>query len=207
MRINTLFSIKSWLHVYYRFFIKIFYIKYMKIKGVSIDKSNSFLGTPLITKHKSSEIIIGKSGLFVSNSIFTALGVKHRIILRTLSENANIVIGNGVRVSGTTICARESICIGDRCVIGADVIITDTDFHSLDAAKRSSAKDAECALNSPVVIGEDVFIGANSIILKGVTIGANSIIGAGSVVTKPFPENSIIAGNPARLIKKTIECE
>lgn len=202
MRINSLFKIRSWLHVYYKFFFKTFYIKHMKIKGVYIDNSNSFLGSPLITKYKESEIIIGKSGLFVSNSIFTALGVKHRIILRTLAKNAKIFIGNGVRASGTTICARESIYIGDRCVIGADVIIADTDFHSLNAAERSSAKDAECALNSPIVIGEDVFIGTNSIILKGVTIGANSIIGAGSVVTKSFPENSIIAGNPARLIKK-----
>jgi maltose O-acetyltransferase len=76
----------------------------------------------------------------------------------------------------------------------------DTDFHPLSPVNRISAKaeDASCA---PVFIGRNVFVGANSLILKGVTIGDNSVIGAGSVVTSSIPENVIAAGNPCRVIR------
>tara|TARA_E500000331_G_scaffold123539_1_gene121047 strand:+ start:13663 stop:14286 length:624 start_codon:yes stop_codon:yes gene_type:complete len=198
---------KSWFGLFYKLSFFIFYRHYLKQKGVIVCKSNVFLGFPLITNIRGSKIIFGYSGLFISNSIFTALGVKHRIIIRTLRENATITIGNNVRISGTTICAFKSIVIGDRCVIGADVIIADTDFHSMNSNIRSSKNDSNNAEASPVIINNDVFIGANSIILKGVNIGSNTIIGAGSVVTKSFPKNSVIGGNPAVLIKTTKTCE
>jgi acetyltransferase-like isoleucine patch superfamily enzyme len=86
--------------------------------------------------------------------------------------------------------------------IGGNVRIFDHDFHALDAEVRRSPRDAaECATR-PIVIGDDVFIGTNSIILKGITIGDRAIIGAGSVVTKNVPADCIAAGNPARIVRK-----
>jgi acetyltransferase-like isoleucine patch superfamily enzyme len=105
-------------------------------------------------------------------------------------------------MSGTSISASNYVEIGNRCVIGSDVIIADTDFHSLDRLIRCTPDDAKLAQNDAVLIGEDVFIGGRSIILKGVKLGDGVVVGAGSVVTKSFKPNSIIAGNPAILIKQ-----
>ena len=93
----------------------------------------------------------------------------------------------------------DSVTIGDNVKVGACVLITDTDAHPLDyLARRSSIEDTKSA---PIVIEDDVWVGAHSIILKGVTIGARSIIGAGSVVTKNIPADCVAAGNPCKVIK------
>lgn len=78
----------------------------------------------------------------------------------------------------------------------------DNDVHQIDYAERRTSKGI--IQSSPVVIEDDVWLGANVIVLKGVTIGARSIIGAGSVVTKSIPADCIAAGNPARIIKHLI---
>ena len=81
-------------------------------------------------------------------------------------------------------------------------VIYTSDFHSLNANIRRTKNDIKSRKTSPVKIGNDVFIGAKCIILKGVEIGDRSIIGAGSVVTKNIPNDEIWAGNPARFIRK-----
>jgi acetyltransferase-like isoleucine patch superfamily enzyme len=101
-------------------------------------------------------------------------------------------------MTGGSVVAALSIVIGDRVLVGANSVITDTDFHALDPEDRGSVH--EKAASAPVVIGNDVFIGMNSLILKGVSIGRGSVIGAGSVVTGDVPERAIAAGNPARVI-------
>ena len=87
-------------------------------------------------------------------------------------------------------------------VLGGGTSVYTTDFHSLDPTIRASNEDMKHRKFAPVVIGDNVFVGAKCIILKGVTIGENSIIGAGSVVTKSIPANEIWAGNPAKFIRK-----
>ena len=87
-------------------------------------------------------------------------------------------------------------------VLGADVTIADTDFHSLDPIIRSSQDDAIFASHKPVEIGDDVFIGGGSYILKGVHIGNGAIIGAGSGVVRDVPDMIIVAGNPAKKLTK-----
>jgi len=87
-------------------------------------------------------------------------------------------------------------------LIGGNCKIWDSDFHSSDPAQRLKAAN-ENFKTAPIIIGNNVFIGSSSIILKGVEIGENSVIGAGSVVTKKIPANEIWAGNPAQFIKKT----
>ena len=182
--------------------IKFYFFRWKK-RNIIIREKTTFLGIPIITNKKNSIIKIGNNNLICSRSSQTALGVSHPTIIRTLQSNAEIFIKNNVRMSGTTICAAKKVEIRENCVIGADVVISDTDFHSLNPALRSTKDDSKYASVSPVIIGNDVFIGTKSIILKGVSIGENSVIGAGSVVTKSFNENSIIAGNPAKLIGKT----
>jgi acetyltransferase-like isoleucine patch superfamily enzyme len=174
--------------------------KLWRRQGVNLGSDIHWLGRPILSLSPGTSIWIGAGCLICSRANQTALGVSHPVILRTLRPGAQLCIGTGVRMSGTTICAVQQVTVGDRCVIGADAIIADTDFHALDAALRSSPADASHAATSPVTIGSDVFIGGRSIILKGVQIGQGAVIGAGSIVTKDVPEWNIVAGNPARSV-------
>jgi acetyltransferase-like isoleucine patch superfamily enzyme len=119
-----------------------------------------------------------------------------------VDKGAKLIIGNNVGISQAALICHLSIEIEDYVKLGGGVKVYDTDFHSLDHEKRMSADDRMNKANAPVKIKKNAFIGAYSIILKGVTIGENAIIGAGSVVTKSVPDNQIWAGNPAHFIKE-----
>lgn len=116
-----------------------------------------------------------------------------------VESGALLTIGNDVGMSSTRMWIHDSIKIGNHVKIGGCVLMTDTDAHPIDfMARRSSNEGTKSA---PIVIEDDVWVGAHSIILKGVTIGARSIIGAGNVVTKNIPADCVAAGNPCRVIK------
>lgn len=116
-----------------------------------------------------------------------------------VENGASLAIGNDVGMSSTRMWIHDSIKIGNHVKIGDCVLMTDTDAHPIDfMARRSSNEGTKSA---PIVIEDDVWVGAHSIILKGVTIGARSIIGAGNVVTKNIPADCVAAGNPCRVIK------
>lgn len=122
------------------------------------------------------------------------------------AHKAQIRIGDNVGMSQTTLCAIDvDITIGDHTLLGGGVKVYSTDFHSLNYEHRRdygfNGADQCNRKSAPVVIGHDCFIGAGTIILKGVTIGDRAIIGAGSVVTKNVPEGTVVAGNPACLVR------
>lgn len=131
-----------------------------------------------------------------------AVGGNCRSVI-SVEKDAVLEIGNNVGISSSIIVARCSIKIGDNVKIGGGTYILDSDFHSIDPAIRASDRliDASAARSAPVEIKENAFIGARSMILKGVTIGRNSIVGAGSVVVRSVPDNQVWAGNPARFVK------
>ena len=116
-----------------------------------------------------------------------------------LENGASLKIGNNVGMSSTRLWIHESARIGNNVKIGGCVLITDTDAHPMDYMVRRSSNEG--TKSAPVVIEDDVWVGAHCIILKGVTIGARSVIGAGSVVTKSIPADCVAAGNPCRVIK------
>lgn len=130
------------------------------------------------------------------------LGPNHPVILCTWQAGAVLTIGADFGMTGGSIVAAECITIGDRVTIGANTTIIDTDFHPLDPEQRRLHPQE--ARTAPVVIEDDVFIGMNCLILKGVTIGRGSVIGAGSVVTKSVPPGVIVAGNPERMIRSAL---
>lgn len=108
-----------------------------------------------------------------------------------------IDIGNDVLVmNGVRISSAKSITIGDGCMLANFCYLTDSDWH--DIHDRTSAPGG-CA---PIVLERGAWIGDSAIVCKGVRVGENSIVGAGAVVTKDVPPNVIVAGNPARVVKK-----
>lgn len=139
-----------------------------------------------------------------SKSWSTAMGVLQPCVLNALMETSRIEIGQKCGMSGAVICAKESVVLGNNVQLGSGVFISDTDFHSMDYQVRGQEGDLEAAQSAPVRIEDDCFIGARAIILKGVTIGARSIVGAGAVVVKDIPSDSVVAGNPARVIKTLV---
>ncbi|WP_122034748.1 sugar O-acetyltransferase [Aliivibrio sp. EL58] len=98
--------------------------------------------------------------------------------------------------TGVTILDLAPVTIGEYVQIGPNVVIS-TAGHPFDLAERV----LPIATGNPIVIGDNVWIGANSVILDGVTIGNRSIIGAGSIVTKDIPSDCVAVGNPCRVIK------
>ena len=116
-----------------------------------------------------------------------------------LENGASLKIGNNVGMSSTRMWVHDSVTIGDNVKVGACVLITDTDAHPMNYEVRRTSNEG--TKSAPIVIEDDVWVGAHSIILKGVTIGARSRIGAGSVVTKSIPADCVAAGNPCKVIK------
>jgi maltose O-acetyltransferase len=116
---------------------------------------------------------------------------------QTFDKDAVIKTGDGCRINGATIQCKTSVTIGKNCIIGSAMIM-DTDFHSTDHNHRN---DLEFIKSKPILIGDDVWIGGQSAILKGVSIGNKSVVGFRALVTKDVPELVVVGGNPAVIIK------
>lgn len=159
-------------------------------------------GMPYFCVSPSGCCIIGDHFSINNGLRFNPIGYPQPCIIY-VGNNANLVIGKNVGISQTSIICHYHIEIKDNVKCGGGVKIFDTDFHSVYPEDRlSHAIDMEKKRMAKVLIGNNVFLGAGSIILKGVRIGDNAVIGAGSVVTKSIPSNEIWAGNPARFIRK-----
>lgn len=191
--INRLFSgINTVFHTIKYLFITYIERIYLQLIGVKIDGGN-FYGWCSFFRRNGSIITIGKNAKFNYSSWSNHIGLNHRCIISTMSNDARIKIGNNLGISSSTITCFKSIDIGNNVRVGANCVIADGDFH-LDDPRVGNPK--------PIVICDNVWLGYGVIIMKGVTIGENSIIGMNSVVTKDIPANSIAAGSPAKVIKE-----
>lgn len=119
-----------------------------------------------------------------------------------VNKNALLEIGDYSGLSSFSIHCKNHIKIGNYVNIGAGCLIMDSNFHNIDWRVRRNCKiDTQTAKTASIVIEDDVFIGARSIICKGVTIGARTVIAAGSVVVHNIPSDCIAGGNPCKVIK------
>lgn len=157
-------------------------------------------GLPVLQRHRGSKMIIGDHLNLRSTVRSNPLGPTHPVIFSTRRNGSVLTIGEGFGMSGGSIVVDESVTIGDYVALGANCLIIDTDFHPLEPYHRR--EDPSDAATAPIVIEDHVFIGVQSVVLKGVTIGAGSVIGACSVVTRDIPPGVIAAGNPARVIRE-----
>ena len=169
----------------------------MKYKGVKFEKT-LFINGKLYVHGRKNGVAIGRGCTIQSSKLVNPTSGFAHTHLRA-EKNATIRIGNNVGISHANITAFSGVTIDDNVLIGSGVKIWDTDFHPVNYKDRIENKEP---MSLPIHIKEGAFIGACSIILKGVSIGKHSVIGAGSVVTKNVPDNEVWAGNPARLVKK-----
>lgn len=169
-------------------------------RSINIGDRTQFIGKPILLLARNFRFPLGAGCILRPSLKSNGLGIQHPVIFYTLREGAELIIGEDVGISGGTFCAATSITIGKSTLIGANTTIVDTDFHPLGTLSRRENRLAETH-SAAVTIGENVFIGTGSIILKGVNIGNNSVIGAGSVVSRDIPSNVIAAGNPCVVIK------
>ena len=175
---------------------------YIILKGNSV-KFNSFStnGIPYVMVARGAMMIVGKNFKMNNGIKGNPIGCYSHCTF-FVDRSKKIIIGDNVGMSQCALVAIDNITIEDDVKIGGGVNIYTSDFHSLNSDIRKTNDDINNRKKAPVVIHKNAFIGAFSIILKGVEIGENSIIGAGSVVTKSIPANEIWAGNPAKFIRK-----
>lgn len=192
-------------------FLRIFYKRWNKIyfKLLGIDYGNNMIVYNKVYISGEGHISIGDDFTFTSGDNINPICRNIRGSLYTFLESSKIEIGNRVGISSACIWAQESIRIGNDVNIGGDCLIIDNDAHShkfserrIDFVRNMSKKELSKFIPSaPILIDDDVWIGARCQILKGVHIGARSIIAAGSVVTNDIPSDVVAGGNPCKVIK------
>lgn len=171
---------KNVLYTFFRFFrYFLFYSKQVKIGK----KQHRFGKNFKIDVSKDASFSIKNGNHCRSNVYF---GIKHQ---GTLNIGENNFFNNNVSIT-----SLGKITIGNSCKIANNVVIVD---HDHDYSNKFVGFRV-----GKVIIGNHVWIGANSVVLKDVTIGDGSVVAAGSVVTKSIPQNVIVAGAPAKIIKK-----
>lgn len=174
-----------------KFFGKINYLR-AYIWTVKVGKGAAFYGKIHFFKAKNSQIEIGKNCIFNSAVGSNWIGIDRPCMISTQGYGAKIIIGDNCGFSGTVIGAFKLIKLGKNVRCGANTLITDSDWH-LDDPRTSEPAE--------IIIEDNVWLGVNCVVLKGVTIGENSLIGANSLVTKSIPANVVAAGNPCKVIK------
>lgn len=172
------------------------------------------VGVKYINKLGSNSEVDGKIEKRSKNSIIE-IGddclISGHLVCET--EVSRIIINNNVFIGGGTILdVAVSIEIFDDVLISHGCLIQDSDNHNIVYEKRKNdlrdwkerrSHNWEDTSKKPIIIKKGAWIGARSIILKGVTIGEGAVIGAGSVVTKDVPPFAVVGGNPAKIIKYT----
>lgn len=166
------------------------------IKNITIG-ANSAINILKLDIHKNGKLTVGNKSIIFGK-------------LTCAKESSEIAIGDNCFIGNSAIDSALKITIGNNVMISSHCYITDHDSHSIHSSERiddvkkywTNEKDWSVVKKNQVIINNSAWIGYSSIILKGVTIGENSIVSAGSVVTKDVPPNTIVGGNPAKILKE-----
>lgn len=184
------------------FFWMIFYPIRLKFKrNVFISGKIKTKGLPYIHVKNGSKIYIGNNVMLNSSNFGYHINMFTYTKLLADGFNSEIHIGDNTRIHGSCIHTQSKITIGKNCLIAANCQIIDNNGH------KALMENPENRINTndkarPIIIEDNVWIGANCFILPGVTIKNGSVIAAGSIVSKDVPSNVVVGGNPAKILKK-----
>ncbi len=185
--------------------VGLIYLAFCKInKKIKVGKGVKFRNIPTIEMCKNTNLVIGDNVVINSEKREYFLNMHSPCKFLLDKPGGKIKIGSNTRIHGTCIHAYKSIEIGKNCLIAANTQIFDGSGHDL-SFENADNRINTYGTNKPVVIGDSVWIGANSIVLPGVTIGYGSVVASGSVVTKDVPPLTLVGGNPAKIIKRNDE--
>lgn len=179
-------------------FVAPFYLK--QFVGLDNVDTMTISGMPRVFRAPGSTFNVGKDVTILSRPISRAEPGLVSFVA-TMSRHAHLEIGDNVGINSAKIWCMHHIDIGARSMIGADTILLDSDIHPLQANKRSQKETRNIGAAASIIIEEDVFIGIRVFVTKGTTIGRGSVVGAGAVVSGEYPPYSLIAGNPAKVIR------
>lgn len=166
-------------------------------------RSMTVMGRPIVGLAIGAKIEFGRNVILMSSSRFCLASALYAPCkFKCIYPSAKILIGDDVSLNGASIvCRSTKITIGARTMIGPNVAIMDSSFHYLwPLNARNTYSTVE--LDQPIEVGEDVWIGAQVIVLPGSKIGSGSVIGAGSIVIGEIPSNSLAVGSPAKVVRK-----
>lgn len=180
------------------------FVKFLQYK-IKLRKKVKFYGNSIIFEYKNSSITFGENIVIKNRFEDNFVGLNHKTVI-IARDGGKISIGNNCGISGSVIYSLKEIEIKDNVMIGGNCKIIDHDFHPLEPKARLE-DNRKMIRRKKISIGNNVFIGTNSIILRGTEIGDNCVIGAGSVVSGTFESNCVIAGNPAKIIRKLTQEE
>lgn len=175
--------------------LRIILYQLLSAKSVKIE-GNFIKSTPVLFEGKGT-VKFGKNiriGYYPSPGFFDG-----NAYIEVRNNNSSIEIDDNTIFNNrlVIICDKTSIKIGKNCLFGINVWLSDSDFHGIKVADRLNG-NYECKSEE---ISDNVFVGNNVTILKGVTIGKNCVIASGSIVTKSFPDNTVVGGVPAKFLK------
>src|SRR5690554_3494159 len=179
----------------------IFYPFILKLKkNIIMEGKVRIRSFPYIDLKNNSKLNLGNNVMLNSTNYGYHINMHNCVKILADGENSEIYIGANTRIHGSCIHAKSKITIGKNCLIAGNCQIIDSNGHE---TLMERPLDRIFSMDKPreIIIEDNVWIGANCIVLKGVKIGSGSIIAAGSVVVESIPENVIARGNPAQVIK------
>lgn len=192
--------------IFSKFFFKI--VQFSRVAIFKALSNNKIAGNPKI---KSPLQTVGKGEISIDDSVVFGVfpspyffSTYCYIEARSVTSRVTIKKGTFINNGFSAISEASDIYIGERCLIGTSVEIMDSDFHALHPTDRKLGYRPE---SGSIIIGNDVFIGSNVKILKGVTIGDACVIGSGSLVVQSIPEGTVAAGVPAKALRKLMPKE
>lgn len=147
----------------------------------------------------NGRLVVRGPGRVIFGDNIKAWAHAEKNVFITYTPDSIIKVGSNTRLNGAGVMAYTSIEFGDNCILGSTVVF-DSDFHPLDPKQRHNP-NAPVA-SKPIKVGNNVWLGGQTAVLKGVTIGDNSVVAFRGVVPSDVPANVVVGGNPAKIIKR-----
>jgi acetyltransferase-like isoleucine patch superfamily enzyme len=146
--------------------------------------------------------IQGRGGIVLGDDVLID-GRCHFLFAARFAERPLLTVGDRTYIGhGCMFTIGQRVAIGRHCLLAANVSLFDSDGHPTDPAARLAGLPPPDDSAQPIVLGDNVWVGTGALILKGVTIGAGAVVAARAVVTRDVPSKVLVAGNPARIVKR-----